>query len=195
MKKLLLIIVIIGLLNPFSWAGEKKADEGVKPALLVIDIQNAFLPMMQPEGQKQGLWAMNELMKDFRRKGFPVIRIYHTSPGYGPKPGTKEFEFSEAVEIADSDIVIQKNHGNAFKKTDLQKKLKELGVNTLFLSGLSGTGCVLATYFGAYDLDYQVFLIKGTILSPKAAHTDLVEDICESVGYGALGLILRGAKK
>lgn len=41
------------------------------------------------------------------------------------------------------------------KNTDLDKILKEKDVNTLFLVGLSGTGCVLATYFGGIDHDLR----------------------------------------
>jgi nicotinamidase-related amidase len=150
--------------------------------------------MMQKEGQEMALKAMNELMNYFRKKKFPVVLVYHTTPNYGPKPGTEEFEFPKSIKIFPSDIKVTKNFGNAFKKTDLDKILKDKGINTLFMCGLSGTGCIMATYHGALNLDYNMFLIKGTILSPKAKHTEWVEEICQTVGYGALALILKGAE-
>ena len=150
---------------------------------------------MQKEGQETALQAINQLTGYFRTKKFPVILVYHTTPNYGPKPGSKEFEFPESIKIEASDIKVTKNYGNAFKKTDLDKILKDKGVNTLFICGLSGTGCIMATYHGGINLDYNTFLIKGTILSPKEKYSGWVEEICQSVGYGALALILQGAEK
>lgn len=195
MKKICILILLGFMLVPGMLAKEKKAEKkGIKPALIILDVQNKWLPMMQQEGQKDAISYMDQLGKYFRKKGFPVILIYHSDPTYGPKPGTKDYEFPEAIEIADSDIKITKQFGNSFKKTNLEKILKEKGINTLFLTGLSGTGCVLATYYGAVDRDIKMFLVEKTILSPKAEYTGFVEEICQSVGFGALSLILQGAQ-
>ena len=195
MKKSIFLVILLLIVTLSSFGnGENTKSKKIKPALLVVDIQNQFLPMMQQEGQKQTLYMINEYMQYFRQQKLPVFLIYHTTPGYGPKPGTAQFEFPKTIKIAPSDIKVTKNFGNAFKKTKLNKLLKDKGINTLFITGLSGPGCIIATYHGAYDLDYKVFLIKGTILSPKAKYTDWVEELCDSVGYSALSLILQAAK-
>jgi nicotinamidase-related amidase len=134
-------------------------------------------------------------MKYFRQQGFLVIRVYHTDPNYGPKPDSDEFKFHSSIEIDEKDLKIIKNYPSAFKKTELAKILKEKGCNTLFLCGLSAVGCVLATYFAGNDLDFNVFMIKDALISHNATYTDFVEDICETVGFGALNLILKNAKK
>jgi len=167
----------------------------MKPALLVIDIQNAYLPMMSAEGKDSALYMINGAIELFRENGFPVIRVHHTDPQFGPKPGTKEFEFPESVWVKPEDPRIVKNYPSAFKKTDLDKLLKEKGRNTVFLCGLSAVGCVISTYYGASDLDYDVFMVRDALMSHNAEYTRVVQEFCDSVGYAALKVMLENAKK
>jgi len=178
----------------YAPAAENQA-KSLKPALLVIDIQNAYLPMMSADGKDLALYMINGAIELFRENGFPVIRVHHTDPKYGPKPGTKEFEFPESVLVKPEDARIVKNYPSAFKKTDLDKVLKEKGCNTVFLCGLSAVGCVLATHFGASDLDYDVFMVRDALMSHNAEYTRVVQEFCDSVGYAALKVMLENARK
>ncbi len=90
---------------------------------------------------------------------------------------------------------IIKNYPSAFKKTELDKLLKAKGCNTLFLCGLSAVGCVLATYHGAMDLDYDVFMLKDALISHDAALTKSVQEICKTIDYYALKLVLESVKQ
>ena len=125
-----------------------------------------------------------------REYNIPVIRIYHTDPQWGPAPGTEEFEFPATVKIKDDDPKVIKNYADGFKKTDLEKILKEKGINTLFLCGLSATGCVLATYHGAKNLEYDVFLLQDAIISHDQQLTESVEKICESVSLDTYNFMM-----
>lgn len=174
---------------------KKNPTQKMKPALLVIDIQNAFLPYISEEDKGIGMYMINAAIQLFRENGFPVIRVYHTDPKEGPPPGTEAFEFPEMVKIQSDDPKIIKNYPNAFKKTELEKWLREKGYNTVFLCGLSAVGCVLATYWDANDLDFNAFMIKDAIMSHNSTYTDFVEDICETVTYTALKLMLENVKK
>jgi len=51
---------------------------------------------------------------------------------------------------------------------------------------LSATACVLATYYGAMDNDYDVFMIKDALLSPDASHTQTIEQITETVSVNTM---------
>ncbi len=175
-------------------AAEKSAPAKLKPALLVIDVQNAWLPYMDEKDVKIGMEHINWAIKLFRDNGFPVIRVYHTDLKDGPAPGSDAFAFPKTVAIKDDDPMVVKNYGNGFKKTDLDKVLKEKGVNTVFLVGLSAVGCVLATYHGADDLDYNVFMVKHALISHDAALTKAVCDICQNVSPSALKLLIETAK-
>jgi len=193
MKKIILLILLLLVLS-LTWLAaadaEKAAPAKIKPVLLVIDIQNAYLPRMDEKDKKLGMEMINYYIELFRIKGFPVIRVYHTDPQRGPKPGSEEFEFPKTVAVKPDDPQIIKNYGSAFKKTELDKLLKAKGYNTLFLCGLSAVGCVMATYHGAMDLDYDVFMLKDALISHDAALTKAVQDICKTIDYSAMWLVL-----
>lgn len=188
---------LLGVLAVLAWSPVASAQDAetepqpIKPALIVMDIQNRYIPMMDEDEQTTAMRMINGAIWQFRRHDLPVIRVYHTDLQWGPEPGTEDFEFPESVIIEDDDPKIVKNHPSAFVQTDLDAILKERGVNAVFLCGRSATGCVLATYFGALEREYDVFMIEGALLSGEAAHTDTIEDITSSVGWSALELILK----
>ena len=194
MKKIILLIVLL-LVISLAWVNAaepaKAVTAKIKPALLVIDIQNAYLPRMDEKDKKLGMEMINYYIKLFRDSGFPVIRVYHTNPKMGPKVDSEEFQFPKTVAIRDDDAKVIKNFGNAFKHTDLDRLLKDKGCNTLFLCGLSAVGCVLATYHGAMDLDYDVFMLKDALISHDAVLTKAVQEICTTIDYYAVRLVLQ----
>jgi nicotinamidase-related amidase len=197
MKKraLVLFFVTLGLMAALSPAAtQKAAATKIKPALLVIDIQNAFLPKMSEQDRKLGMEMITYYIELFRKNGFPIIRVYHTDPRSGPKTDSEAFEFPKSVPVKADDPKIIKNYSNAFNKTNLDKLLKEKGCNTLFLCGLSAVGCVLATYYGAEDLDYNVLMLKDALISHNTALTKAVQEFCETISYTPLKLLLENAR-
>jgi nicotinamidase-related amidase len=170
---------------------EKKA---VKPALLVIDIQNEYLKYMSDEDKKLGMEVINGAIYMFRQHNLPIIRVYHTDPSWGPKPDTEPFEFPKSVIIKDDDPKVIKNFPSAFQKTELDKILREKGCNTLFLCGLSSVGCVLATYFGGMERNYKVFMVKEGIMSHNSDYTRIIRDVCETLSFETMGFMLEHLK-
>ncbi len=181
-RKLLFFAVILAVaaVNPIRAAGETGEKEELSPVLLVMDVQNLWLPMMDKEDRDTAPAKINELIAVFRDSGHPVIRVYHSEPGYGPEPGTEQFEYPETVDIRDDDIMIVKNYGSAFQKTDLEDILRKNGNNAVFLCGLSATGCVLATYYGSLEREFLTVMVEGTLLSQKAEYTKVIEKITRS---------------
>ncbi len=197
MKRTAVVLAIVALVvsSVSAMAAEgKAAPPKMKPALLVIDVQNAWLPMMDQKDVKLAMDHINWAIKLFRDNGFPVVRVYHTDIADGPAPGSEAFAFPKTVAIKDDDPMVVKNYGSGFKKTDLDKILKEKGVNTVFLTGLSAVGCVLATYHSADDLDYNVFMVKHTLMSHDAALTKSIYDICTNISPAALKLLIETAR-
>jgi len=200
MKKLFPIFILMLLIitgNSYCQNSDAQKAERLRPALLVIDIQNAFLPYMDKSEVESAMQNINQYITLFRQKGFPIIRIYHSDIKYGigPKEGSEEFEFPKTVLIKPDDPKVIKHYGDAFNKTELDKVLKEKKVNTLFLCGLRAVGCVLATYIGADDNDYTAFFVKDAIISHRSAYTKNVEDIFNALGYDAINLMLNNAEK
>lgn len=175
-------------------AQQETLPSNIKPALLVIDIQQAFLPAMAEQDLKSAPEVINRAIKLFRAFGLPVVRVYQSDPKRGPKPNSKEFEFPDTILVKAEDPMVIKPHASAFKKTELDRMLKGFGVNTVVCCGLSATGCVLATYHGADATDYRALMLRRGLISPKAAHTEVIESISLSVGLDGLGVILLRAE-
>lgn len=196
MKKTILLVLFMAAAAIRVAAAEvKAAPTRIKPALLVIDIQNAYLPYMDEKDKKLAMEGINYYIALFRASGLPVIRVYHSDPQAGPGPDSEPFEFPKSVAVLDTDPRIIKNYPNAFKKTGLDKLLKEKGCNTLFLCGLSAVGCVLATYHGALDLDYEAFMLRDALISHDASLTRAVQEFCRTIDYYALKLLLENVGK
>ncbi|MFH1161129.1 MAG: isochorismatase family cysteine hydrolase [bacterium] len=197
MKKLVCLLMVALLVLP-AFSQKKEANQPqknpMKPALLVIDVQNKYIPMMSEEDQKVAPEYINAAIWLFRQYKLPVIRVYHTDPGWGPEPGSEEFAFPKSIITEESDPQVIKNYPSAFTKTNLDSILQAKGCNTLFLCGLSATGCALATYFGAIDKGYEAIMLKNGLLSQDAELTKAVEQITESVSWTTLKLILESSR-
>ncbi len=173
---------------------ESSAPKG-KPALVVMDIQNAYLPMMDDEGKERALIYVNYAITKFRERGLPIIVVYHTDPARGPEPGTEAFEFPEEIKITDDDIKVVKNFPSAFVKTELEEILRREGCDTVFLVGLSAVGCVLRTYFDAERLEFRTFMVEGALLSHDTDLTHSVEEITGAVRIGNLEYMILNAPR
>ena len=165
----------------------------IKPALLVIDIQNFSLKFIPDRDKEVALTKINMYIDLFRKHDFPIIRIYHYNKQHGLTQGTEEFEFPKTISIKSEDPMVIKTYPDGFNKTDLDKVLKEKGCNTLFICGLSATGCALATYIGAFNYDYKAFLVKDAIMSPNKDYTTNIEIMFDAVGYEMIQLILENS--
>lgn len=194
-KRLLLPVLVLLLGGPLLAAGAAKpAPAKVKPVLVVMDVQNAYLPYMSEQDKKLGMEMINYTIALFRENGFPVVRVYHTDPEQGPPPGSEAFEFPKTVAVTDDDTKVVKNYPSAFRKTDLDKVLKEKGSNTVFLVGLSAVGCVLATYHGGEELDYQMFMVRDAVISHDSSLTKCVLEFTKAIDYYGLKLLLETAR-
>jgi nicotinamidase-related amidase len=189
---IILFVIISG--NSFSQVHKEQKIQ-IKPALLVIDIQNAYLSGMAQREKEVAMLNINYYIQLFRSHGYPIIRIYHYSKQYGPEQGTDEFEFPSSVLVKADDSKVIKTYPDGFNKTDLDKVLKEKGVNTVFLCGLSAVGCVLATWIGAQNNDYKAFLIKDAIISHNEDYTNNIEVMFDAVGPDVITLILENSGK
>jgi len=85
---------------------------------------------------------------------------------YGPQP-------------ADGELVVAKTRYSGFVGTDLDARLKAMGVDTLVVCGLTTECCVAATAADAFDLDYHVFIAADAC---AAYEPDLHEVALKTMG-------------
>jgi nicotinamidase-related amidase len=172
----------------------------MKPALLVIDIQKEFLhPSADSSSSRSQALAdslnsaieyINAAIDLFRKKDLPIVVIQHKSEEDGLVPGKPGFDVPDSVKLEPQDIRIVKTYGNAFTKTGLAEKLRKLGVDTVIVTGFCAEFCVLSTYRGAEDMDFKPVILKGSLASRSPDRVRFVEDINETISYGALKTLL-----
>jgi nicotinamidase-related amidase len=163
----------------------------MKPALLVQDLQNAWL--YEPDSNQslrrsveKRLDVINEAISWFRKKGFPIIVGYTKDEDEGLLPGTRPYEVPEVVHVQDTDLKATKRYASAFGNPEFGAMLKREQCDALVILGLSASGCVLATYWSAFDWGVRPFLLAGGVASHNEEHVRFAEDICETVSLDKL---------
>lgn len=168
----------------------------MRPALFIEDIQNIWL--YDPDSNQalrrsveKRFKAINQAIDWFRERGLPIIVGYTEDKGIGLLPGTRSFEVPSSVRVERTDYRVTKTHASAFGNPKLGKYLKRKRCDTVVITGLSASGCVLATYFGALDWEIHPYLLKGCVASHKEEHVRFAEEICETITLSKLGAAIR----
>lgn len=164
----------------------------MKPALLVIDMQEAFFEEGPAVAQSlsDAVMYINAAISLFRAKDLPIIVIEDIAEQEGRVPGSKGFETSSQIDLDPADIRVHKTYGNAFNKTDLHQRLQDLAVDTLILTGFAAAYCVTSTYRGARDLDYDTFIFRGSLADSTPQKVKFVEEIHDLLSYRVLAKLV-----
>ena len=157
---------------------------GPGDALLVVDVQNDFLPggALGIRGGDAVVAPANRVLAAWRKRGLPVFlsRDWHPD-GHcsfaaqgGPWPvhcvaGTRGAEFAAALEITPDDVVISKatradkDAYSALDGTPLSEALRARGVGRLFIAGLATDYCVRATGRDARAAGLDVVVLTDAV--------------------------------
>ncbi len=164
----------------------------MKPALLVIDIQKAWVN--SSEGLRRAVQlrkgVINSAIQLFSEKELPVIAVYHTDKD-GPGEDSPDFQFIDSIDISEATEKVVKNYPDGFNKTDLEAILQKYGCDTVILCGLSALYCVLATYYGAMNRDLHVYLLRDGVAAGEEEYIRIVEGVCDSLSTQVLCQILK----
>lgn len=140
-----------------------------RAALIPIDMQQAFdlpassLPTMEASGLR--------LLAAWRAAGLPLIHVRHDSvkPGSPFMPGRPGNALRPGFEPQGNEPLVTKSVNAAFIGTDLDLRLRRLGVEHVVLFGLTTDMCVSTTARVAANLGYRV-----TVVGDATACFDLV---------------------
>ncbi len=83
--------------------------------------------------------------------------------------------------------------GAKFKRTTTFRQVfseHRARIDTVIVTGFCAEFCVLSTYRGAEDFDFKAIMLKGALASDNAEHIRFVEEISETVSFGALKTLL-----
>ncbi len=156
-----------------------------RSALLVIDMQNAFVaegaPMEVPAARAI-VDPINRLAAELRRRGVAVIWVQHENARDGKDwagfydafmaperraaaaaalaAGSELQKLYQGLRVENADLRVAKNRYSALIKGNLEKDLRERGIDTLLLAGTKTNVCVECTARDAMMLDYKVVLLS-----------------------------------
>ncbi|GEM_PF-205502 len=175
-------------------------------ALLVIDPQNAFCHTQGTLGvsgvniapAQSALAAIRRLAESFKQAGLPVIwtqqvhlekdaaRARKSLPSHTDKrarvsaiSGSWDAAFVDEVAdlVDDPTFVVVKHRFGAFYQTRLEALLDMLGVQSLFVAGMTANACVETTLREAYLRDYDVVAVTDAIAAVRPEWIDTAQAV------------------
>lgn len=134
----------------------------MKVAFIIIDMQKGCLEDTKHKDIfNRAVDYINETSAMFREAYQPVIVIQDVEVGNGP--GSEGFELVDELMVCGSDSTLYKQYCNAFWETELDNILREMNVGFVVVSGFAAEHCVLFTYNGAVERNYQAALLQNGI--------------------------------
>lgn len=156
---------------------------GRRPGLLIIDVQYRTVgtkrrpyweaideyPTACGEDGWRAVDRIAPLLAAFRERGLPVLYPHVAPKNVGTDSGrlaekipsimgidAAGYRFVEEVAPVESDVLLPKKHPSAFFGTPLVSHLIDLGVDTLFVTGCTTSGCIRASVTDAFALNFKV---------------------------------------
>ena len=195
-----------------------------KTALLVIDMQNAFVAPGAPvevPAARDIVPAINRLAAELRKRGVPVIWVMHENRTGGSDwegffgafvsdrakaaaaltAGNPMQTLWRELDVSRDDLRVAKTRYSAFIKSDFEEKLKGRGIDTLLIAGTKTNVCCECTARDAMMLDYKVVMLSDcTAALSDEEHRATLENMIQQfgdvlTGGQALSLLDRSAFK
>lgn len=135
-----------------------------KPALILIDIQKGF-DRIDYWGEERNnpdaeIYA-GKLLETWRLEGLPVFHVKHCSQ----KRNSLLHELNEGNEFKDvvkplaTEPVIKKGVNSAFMGTGLREQLRESGISTIVIAGLTTDHCISTTARMGANYGFNVWIV------------------------------------
>ena len=81
--------------------------------------------------------------------------------------GTPEAELVRDLTISHKQVMISKTRHSAFVRTNLERRLRDDGVDRIVLSGVYTHGCVALSAVDAWSLDFEVAIAADCVFSHR----------------------------
>jgi nicotinamidase-related amidase len=142
----------------------------------VIDVQQGLFHKSTPIYQAQALLAhIDALVAAAHAAGALVVYVQHASGKVLPW-GSDDWQLHPQLQPADVDLIVHKQHGDAFEATTLHEELAARGIQSVVIAGLVTHGCVKATCLGARERGYAVTLAADGHSSYSKDAARLIEE-------------------
>lgn len=134
-----------------------------RTVLLPIDMQQAF---DDPKWPRRWNTAVDDnglaLLRRWREAGRPIVHVRHDSVMEGStlSPGTPGNRFRPGFEPRDGEQLVTKGVNSAFIGTDLDLRLKRMGVRHVVVFGISTDMCVSTTIRTGANMGWDMILVE-----------------------------------
>jgi nicotinamidase-related amidase len=125
-------------------------------ALLIIDMQEGILADV-PDADALTV-RVAELADRARAAGRPVFVVQHQSADL--VPGEPPWRLAKPVAARHGDVLLAKRNADSFIGTDLDERLRALGVSHVIVTGLTSEFCVDSTCRAALSRGYDLTLVE-----------------------------------
>lgn len=135
------------------------------PALVLIDVQNAFLDETYWGGNRNNKNAekiCGRILEVWRKLNLPIFHVRHSSTNPKSKLHITNagFEFNDYVVPKDNETIVTKNVNSAFIGTNLKEQIDNQKINTLVIVGITTNHCVSTTTRMSGNYGYNTYLIS-----------------------------------
>lgn len=172
----------------------------MKPALLLVDLQNDYLAMPDLQPPADALIAHSaRLLAECRRSAIPVVHIWTTVhreddrrlPHWRKEnrwqcvAGTSGHATPEPLRPRSGETVVHKSGFNAFADGELDAALKRLGCDAVILAGMHLHTCVRVAAMECLERGYQVRIAEDAVATNDPIHAASTRRWLEARGAGA----------
>lgn len=145
----------------------------MKPAVLVIDMIEEFVRgrLRSPQAE-QIVPVISSIIRVARQRGIPVIYLIDQHYSFDKElsiwgshalQGRPESKIISELAPEDEDIVLYKRSYSGFRDTGLASLLRDLGVDTVVLTGIHTHICVMHTAIDAFYERFNIILVSDAV--------------------------------
>ena len=177
--------------------------DAVRTALVLMDFQPAVLGTVTESDTAVLLANAETALTWARSAGLTVahVRVAFQDADYRAIPqrnrafaplqgggmmadGSPECEIVESLRPQGDEIVVRKTRFGSFSTTNLSSRLREAGIESLILAGISTSGVVLSTVRDAADQDFQIYVLADACADGNPhVHSLLTEAVFAHQAY------------
>ena len=161
------------------------------PALLLVDIQKAFLEKDYPgliRNNENAEFICGKILKKWRTLDLPIIHVRHSSTNpdsklHKSRPG---FKFNDYVTPLENEMVLTKEVNSAFIGTNLENILIKSQIDTLVIVGMTTNHCISTTVRMSGNLGFDTYLISDSTAcyNTKGINGEIID--CNTIYNSAL---------
>jgi nicotinamidase-related amidase len=134
-----------------------------KTALIIVDVQKGFEdPSWGKRNNPEAEANIARLLNAWRSLNRPVFHIQHSSRLRDSplNPNAAGHAIKEIVAPRAGEMVIDKSVNSAFIGTDLEERLRRMGIQTVVVTGLTTDHCVATTARMAGNLGFDTYVVS-----------------------------------